>query len=239
MEPTATFAEAFESLEREFVARVEEDNRKFEEEVAEGKYRGIYLPNVRPDSPVDYVLVGMEPSRGWAKDSFDACKGMARGFRNYFGVEILHFPIEKYLLRDGETYYLTDLAKGSLLTKSPDAGNAKKYSAWYPLLEKELELVAKPDARVIAIGSKVEGLLKKKNLCGRVYAGSIPHYSTQAAVQGGPKLIGTRKEEYKKFAESLECSRWTNWEKKLLFGYKLRFERIRDQKNLDGELGNT
>lgn len=254
METTETFEEKYQNLEMEFAERVKEDNRKFEEKVKRGDYSGIYLPNRMPSGPVDYVLVGMEPSRGWAKDSFDACKGIAGGFRNYCGVEILHFPIKKYLLLDGETYYLTDLAKGAMLTKSPDAGSTKKYEAWYPLLEKELKLVAKPGARVIAIGSKVDGFLRKKKLCGRVYADSIPHYSTQAAVQGERKLIENRDEEYKKFAAQLEGKTWaqiieeklpestlrnwtnlekkpTDWEKKLLFGYKLRFERIRGQDN--------
>ena len=233
METTTTFDEkAYESLEREFAARVEEDNRKFEEDVREGKYRGIYLPNVRPAGQVDYVLVGMEPSQGkWAKNLDNAREKIDGGFRNFCGVEILHFPIREYLLRDGETYYLTDLAKGAILTKSPDAGNAKKYDAWYPLLEKELDLVAKPDAKVIAIGSKVDGFLKKKKLCGRVYAGSIPHYSTQVARQRGNMIEG-RKKEYENFAASLQGSMWKKSEKKLLFDYKILFECIRDKKTL-------
>ncbi len=244
METTTAFDKAYQSLEREFAARVEEDNRDFEKRVKRGDYRGIYLPNVRPTGKVDYVLVGMEPSQGkWAKNLDHAREKIDGGFRNFCGVEILHFPIREYLLRDGETYYLTDLAKGAILTKSPDAGNAKKYDAWYPLLEKELDLVAKPDAKVIAIGSKVDGFLKKKKLCGRVYAGSIPHYSTQVARDRG-KQIEDRKEEYKNFASSLQDSKWakSEWtpsEKNLLFDYKILFERIRDQKNLYGEAGKT
>ena len=237
METTATFDEkAYESLEREFMDRVEGDNKKFEEKVREGKYRGIYLPNVRPSSQVDYVLVGMEPSLGgWAEDPFDACKQIAGGFRNGVG-RTLQFSIDAYLCRDGETWYLTDLAKGAMLTKSPDAGSTEKYKAWYPLLEKELELVAKPGARVIAIGSTVDGFLKKKNLCGRVYAGWIPHYSTQVARQRG-KMIEGRMKEYENFAASLQGSKgaksdWTPSEKKLLFDYKTLFECIRDKKPL-------
>ena len=230
MEATATFEEAYESLEKEFVARVKEDNREFEEKVKKGKYRGIYLPNVKPTSPVDYVVVGMEPSLGrWADNLDHARNKIDDGFRNFCGVEILHFPIKEYLLRDGETYYLTDLAKGAMMTKSLYAGSTEKYEAWYPLLERELDLVAKPGAKVIAIGSKVDWFLSKKNLCGRVYAGSIPHYSTQAAGHRG-KEIEARKKEYENFAASLQGSEWTDSEKRLLFDYAISFERIRGMK---------
>lgn len=241
METTTTFDEkAYANLEREFAARVEEDNRKFEEDVREGKYRGIYLPNVRPSSQVDYVLVGMEPSLGgWAKGQDDAREKIADGFRNGVG-RTLQFCIDTYLCRNGETWYLTDLAKGAMLTKSPDAGSMEKYKAWYPLLEKELALVAKSDARVIAIGRTVDGFLNgfpnKAKLCGRVYAGWIPHYSTQVAGQRG-KMIKCREKEYENFVANLQDSKWaksewTDSEKKLLFDYKTLFERIRDQKNL-------
>ena len=234
METTATFEKDYENLEREFAARVEEDNRDFEERVKRGDYRGIFLPNVRPTGKVDYVLVGMEPSLGgWARDVDHAYVKIARGFRNFSGVEILHFPIKNYLLRDGETYYLTDLAKGAMLTTSPDAGSTEKYEARYPLLEKELEIVAKPDAKVIAIGTKVDGFLKKKvegnKLCGRVYAGWIPHYSSQAASHRG-KWIDAGKQEYETFAASLQGSKWTNSERKLLFDYKILFKKIRNTK---------
>ena len=114
-----------------------------------------------------------------------------------------------------------------MLTKSPNAGSREKYEAWYPLLEKELKLVAKPSARVIAIGSKVGGFLKKKNLCGRVYAGSIPHYSTQAAVHRGKEIVG-RKDQFERFVAELEGSKWSRSDKKLLFDYKILFNQIRD-----------
>lgn len=243
METTTTFDEkAYESLEREFAARVKRDNRDFEERVKRGDYRGIYLPNVRPTVKVDYVLVGMEPSLGgWAKDLIDAQIKISGGFRNGVG-KTLEFSIENYLCQERETWYLTDLAKGAMLTKSPDAGSLEKYKAWYPLLEKELELVAKPDAKVIAIGRTVDGFLNgflnRTKLCGRVYAGWIPHYSTQVARQRG-KMIEGRKKGYENFTASLQGSKgansdWTDSEKKLLFDYKILFECIRDKKKLDG-----
>jgi hypothetical protein len=81
----------------------------------------------------------------------------------------------------------------------------------------------------------VEAFLSKKELCGRVHAGLIPHYSSQVAGQRG-KMIEGREEEYKNFASELRKksrdSEWTESEKKLLFDYKILFERIRDKKTL-------
>ena len=80
-------------------------------------------------------------------------------------------------------------------TNSKGAGSKDKYNAWYPLLEEELALVAKPNARVISIGSKVGGFLSEKCLDGHV--GTIPHYSGAGAGYRG------REKEFKKFAASL------------------------------------
>ena len=114
----------------------------------------------------------------------DARKRTELGFRNFCGVWQLHYPVGKYLCKDGETCYLTNLAKAAVGTGFPGAGNEEKYEAWYPLLEKELGLVAKPDAKIISVGGKAGSFLSKKGLYGHV--GTIPHYSGQAAGQPGP-----------------------------------------------------
>ena len=119
---------------------------------------------------MDYVLVGMEPSLGgFAKGKRDAKleyaqRRMDQGFRNFCGVWILHYPVRTSLCQDGESYYVTDLAKGAMLTNEKSAGSEKKYDEWYPLLEKELGLVAKPDAKIISIRNKVGQLLSKMGL---------------------------------------------------------------------------
>ena len=60
-----TFEEACRELEKEFVERVKHDNQRWTLE-------SIFLPNVTPQGPVDYVLVGMEPSLGrWARTKED------------------------------------------------------------------------------------------------------------------------------------------------------------------------
>lgn len=177
----------------------------------------------------------------------DARKRTELGFRNFCGVWQLHYPVGKYLCKDGETCYLTNLAKAAVGTGFPGAGNEEKYEAWYPLLEKELGLVAKPDAKIISVGGKVGSFLSKKGLYGHV--GTIPHYSGQAAGQPGPGRYpsGRRSsrgsgrnwepypvETHKPYRscdtghEALEVTP-TATEVKMLFDYKVRFERIRQQ----------
>jgi hypothetical protein len=241
-----TFEEAYSALEDDFRQRVEEDKQS--------GVKCIFLPNVEPIGPVDYVLVGMEPSLGrWARGKGksrleDAQKRIDQGFRNFCGVWILHNPVRTYLCQDGESYYVTDLAKGAMLTNEKSAGSEKKYDEWYPLLEKELGLVAKPDAKIISIGNMVGQFLSKKGLYGHV--GTIPHYSGRAARYWGKEIEGTkRKSEYKQFAARIQaisgcscspnrgCERDaepvkatpTEPQRRLLFDYKVRFERIRDQ----------
>ena len=51
-----TFEEAYSALEDDFRQRVEGDKQS--------GMKCIFLPNVEPAGPVDYVLVGMEPSLG-------------------------------------------------------------------------------------------------------------------------------------------------------------------------------
>ena len=102
---------------------------------------------------------------------------------------------------------------------------------------------------MIAIGTKVNGFLKRRKLKDRFDTCYIPHYSTVAASHRGSNLEGTE-EEFKKFAAQVEGKTWaqiitenlpesdlrewknidkkpTEWEKRVLLDYKLRFERIK------------
>ena len=242
------FNDAYMQLEDEFRERVAEDRKQW-------KFESVYLPNVAPEAPVDYVLIGMEPSlRTWAgikKQDFNERMRTAQekiddGFRNFCGVWTLHHPVKEYLCREGEAYYVTDLAKGAMLTSSPGAGDDKKYDAWYPLLEKELGLVAKPDAKIISIGHRVSRFLSEKNV--HSHAGTVPHYSTQAARYWG-READRFPCKFRKFAGNLNtvpgatclpghvCRPASNARnvrlsvprKKLLFEYKVRFNRIRNR----------
>ena len=50
-----TFKEAYRKLEADFCQQAQEDRRDLCLEC-------IFLPNIEPEGPVDYILVGMEPS---------------------------------------------------------------------------------------------------------------------------------------------------------------------------------
>ena len=239
------FEDAYEKLKEEFKQKIKEDGAR--------GIDSIFLPNIAPAAPVDYILIGMEPSLGnWARDNDPAQrrviaqKRIDAGFRNFCGVWTLHHPVREYLCRKGETYYCTDLAKGAMLTSSLAAGDEKKYKDWYPLLENEIGLVAKPGAKVISIGHRVARFLSEKGLY--AHAGTIPHYSAQAARHWGREQC-SREVDYEDFKVRLHsipnstcmpghvCRPAPKSQdvllkdprKKLLFDYKIRFERIRSQ----------
>ena len=219
-----TFEQAYRKLEEECRRMAEADEQSGTD--------CIFLPNIEPSGPVDYVLVGMEPSLlGFAKDKEDAQRQIDdEGFRNFCGVWVLHRPVREYLCRHGETYYITDLAKGAMPTKSPGAGNKEKYERWYPLFEKELGLVAKPEAKIISIGNTVGQFLLKKGLYG--HSGTIPHYGALAARYWGKETLG-REAEYEEFKAGVfnkpDGTPLSDARKKLMFDYKVRFDRIRNQ----------
>ena len=108
--------------------------------------------------------------------------------------------------------------------------------------------MAKSDAKIISIGKAVGGFLASKGLYGHV--GTIPHYSGRAAGSRGNEIKRTNREgEFLVFAGGIhpvprntcfpdhDC--WPDPDptgielsdsyKKLMFIYKIRFDRIRDQ----------
>lgn len=172
-----TFDEAYKEVESEFQELISEEG-------------SIYLPLTPPKGPVDFVLVAMEPSLGFVSNPAKLCDSRARreakekidcGVKNFawsINDFILHYCIQSYLCQDDKTYYLTDLAKGAMLTKEAAKDPITRYKKWYPTLEKELGLVAKPDVKIVSIGGKVRDFLAMKGLYG--HAGSIRHYSGNA-----------------------------------------------------------
>ena len=251
-----TFSEACERLAREFEKDVNEE-------------KSIYLPFSMPNGPVDFVLVGMEPSLGrWAStDPKKACeearKKREQGFKNFaWSIDdfILHHCIRNYLCQDMEAYYLTDLSKGAMLTKQAKDDRRERYEKWYPILEKEIGLVAKPETKIISIGNVVGSFLSGKALYG--HAGTILHYSSQAGRHRGQERR-RQPEEYSNFSSSIKLSHvvqtaeqvlkeggvsspltgdilqrlgrkreLTDSSKELMFSYKVNFGRIRDQDEL-------
>ena len=251
------FNEKYEALEQKFREQVEKDN-------AAGA-KSIYLPNHRPQDRVDFVLIAMEPSLGlWGPSPEEAQKALDRGFKNFaWSTEdfILHHCIKKYLCKDKGSYYITDLSKGAMLTKDAKEKPQERWQRWYPLLKQELKVVG-PNAPRISIGNETSLFLSKNWL--DKHAGTIYHYSAQAAGRRGEEIEG-HKEAYKCFKSKvkledvkqtaekvmregemdklideilgklgkpdgqskdrkLSCS-----SKKLMFDYKVKFERFRQK----------
>lgn len=245
-----TFGDDYKALEREFKRQVEKDNKEL-------GIKSLFLPNIRPEGPVDFVLIAQEPSLGGGglKKAVENIKQGDRNFSGSFEDFILHFCIREYLCQGGKGYHLTDLAKGAMAVKVAESQRQDRYDRWYPLLEKELRLVAKPGARIISIGRKVEFFLKKKKLARHV--GEIPHYALTANKHWGKSIKG-REEAYRKFCAEVEReyiervaeevlteggvgaglkeeklkrlrrgSGLTESRKKLMFDYKVAFEGMR------------
>ena len=253
-----TFSERYEALERKFCERVQADF----EELGQSS---TLLRNIRPEGPVDFVLIAMEPSLGGGKSSKrstcppdweEVRKREKRNFSDSVEDFILHFCIRRYLCRDTETYYVTDLSKGAMpVGKAPTKSNCR-YQRWFPLLKEELRLVAKPGkTRIIAIGNDANGFLRRKNLCDRME--KILHYSGSAAGHRNKAIRRWRchfpdfrqtvtlhdiEETVKTVSEQAgysessvraklkrirEGSGLTESRKKLIFHYKNRFEELR------------
>ena len=245
-----TFNEACKELEQAFERQVAKDNKR-------GLNESIFLPHIRPAGPADFVLVGMEPSLGrWASNRDEARKKIERGFKNFtWSAEdfILHFCIKNYLCTGGRTYYITDLSKGAMLVREAADQRRERYEKWYPLLKKELQVVAKPGAPIISIGQEAGNFLSKNGLCG--HKETILHYSAQTAGHRGeerrnqPNLydefsptVGWQDIEQtvrRVMAEGEMClfvddilkrlrrgSRLTESRKELMFNYKVRFDTL-------------
>ena len=229
---------AYHSLEWLFRAQVEKDKAHAIERVVQGW--GVYLPCVEPESRVDYIIVGMEPSFRWAASIEHAEKKIAEGARN-FGrpgndrepLALFILSIERFLCQQGETYHLTDVSKGAMPVTVAALDRDRRYEEWYPLLLQEIEIVGKPGAPVIAIGKQVEAFLKQRDLKGMTGRPlhAVQHYSLQASAYF--KMEAERDPEgfeaFKK-SEFGENSRWAPdlslAKKRLVFAYKKQFETI-------------
>ena len=232
-----TFKQAYKELEDKLRWMVGKD------EICHG-IKSVFLPNVRPPGPVDYVMVGMEPGLNrmdleTAREEIAACK------RENWGrcpqTSPLVFAVWKYLCDEDKTkYYFTDLAHGGMNGKSKGAKDQAKidrakYERWYPLFEEELGLVAKPDAKIIAIGHTARDFLTRAGIHG--YAGVVSHPSGNALSSAGREIPGN-KERWGNYCRDTEAcatdqfpsgvkKTWAR--RKLVFDYMIRFERIRNQ----------
>lgn len=164
----------------------------------------VYLPNLTPSGPVDAVLIGMEPSLGWwARTPSEAAAKIAAGFRNFMWSPedfILHYAARRSLCSPGGTYHITDISKGAMTVEKAQIDRRARYARWAALLDKEVRLIAKPGAHIIAIGRDVYGFLERNGF-GRDVK-SIMHYSALANAARNAAVIG-REAEFRAFAEML------------------------------------
>lgn len=165
-----------------------------------------FMPSLAPTGPVDYVFVGQDPSLGrWARNHQDATALTAAGYRSIHPVA-LHFPIRKYLLKPGERYCITDIAKGAMYGKEANddkEARTQRWERWWTLLEAELGLVAKPGARIVALGKAVEDYLRKHD-CG---AHPLVHYAAlmEYATHRKRELAG-HEEDFEQFKGSVSLA---------------------------------
>jgi hypothetical protein len=191
-EPTKmSFATQMRDLEREFAAAAAVDG-------------DVYLPNFTPAGPVDAVLIGMEPSLGWwARTPAEAAQKIAAGFRNFMWSPedfILHYAARRSLCSAGGTYHVTDISKGAMTVKKAHIDRRARYARWAVLLDKEVRLIAKPGAHIIAIGRDVCSFLERNGLYRDVK--SIMHYSALASAARNAAVLG-REAEFSAFSEML------------------------------------
>jgi hypothetical protein len=215
----------------------------------------VFLPNPEPEGPVQYVLICMEPSLGWWARSADQAKSkIEAGFRNFlFSIEdfILHYCTRRYLCGPGERYHITDFSKGAMLVDHAGLARVQRYGRWYALLQEEIDLVATPNAGIVAVGNVVFQHLKRQRFP-RAFKRVI-HYSGQAARARNDEVVGNE-DSFQAFRDSvliddvvataedvlrsarvpavfrdetiarLSRSKLTDSRQKLIFSYRVAFE---------------
>jgi hypothetical protein len=218
----------------------------------------VFLPNPEPAGPVEYVLICMEPSLGhWARSADEARARVEAGFRNFLaGIEpmILHFCVRHFLCERGQRYHITDFSKGAMLRQRAGIARGKRYDRWYTLLLGEIDLIATPDARIIAVGNAVAEHLRQRKFP-REFT-QVIHYSPLAARARGAHFADYE-DRFRAFKDSvsledvlatardvlresrvpaeirkqalpiIERRQLTTSRRQLIFNYKLAFEAMR------------
>jgi hypothetical protein len=160
----------------------------------------------------------------------------------------------QYLCGPGQTYHVTDISKGAMLVERANLDRVARYERWFDLLKQEIELVAKPHAKMIPIGKAVDENLRALRFARPLYP--ILHYSGQA-VRARRAAVAGQEDAFRVFASSVTLdailaaasitlqendvppslidstltrigrARLTESRMRLLFAYKLAFAAIR------------
>jgi hypothetical protein len=95
---------------------------------------------------------------------------------------------------------MTDLSKGAMLVNRAGLERVRRYDRWYELLQQEIELVAKPNAGVVAVGNVVAKHLERRGF--RRPFTRVMHYSGQAGPARNRGIVG-REDAFDAFSNSV------------------------------------
>lgn len=158
-------------------------------------------------SQVRFVFVGWEPFDRWVKKAGSRSAANAlidAGRRNFDGgrdESCLQYAIEHWLLRDGEGYYFTDIAKCTISVALAGKTRRQRFDHCAMYLEEEIELL-KP-AAIIGVGREAYRYLRDHRRARWPAIFRILHYGAQAA--GFRKQIaGDGWESQAPFADELD-----------------------------------
>jgi hypothetical protein len=163
-------------LEKRFKHQVQKDRHTY------GSDNIVFLPTFpKPKEKVDFVIIGMEPSltNSWAgnpPNQSDAEIYVQNGFCDFlpfrFEDLIVRYVVLTYLGKSS-SYYMTNVSKGAMILDLASWTRKQRWADWFPLLRDELDLVAKKDAKVFALGRQVYNFLRRKQIktndCVRYY----------------------------------------------------------------------
>ena len=153
------------------------------------QHKHHYLKYLAPRSPVDYVLVAkmtsipQQDADTLPPGAYPAIPPPHYNLLLSLGDLSLNYGARRHLCRPGETYYVTDLGK---CARPPKLAKGKtqeeEFTYWYPMLLKELELVAKPNAKVVPVGSATWEFLKRQLEFPWPLTHPVLHWSASAIV---------------------------------------------------------
>ena len=188
----------------------------------------IFLPNIEPKKPADFIFICMEPSIGhWARPIGEGKKKVDAGFRNFTAsieAMILHFCVQQYLCKANQTYHFTDISKGAMTTKLANVARTERYRRWHELLLSEMDLVAAPNAKIFAVGKAVADYLEESKFPRPL--NRIIHYS---ALSGKARANGIRgqEEDFARFKESVTSAHLRDAANKV-FNFSPQMEKFRE-----------
>ena len=147
-------------LEDEFKAQCLKDRNTAEFQISESEYISVPFLSDNPD----FVLIALEP--GFRKVKLLIDIDFLGSLKNF----LIHYCAYYYLSNEGFNYHITDISKSAMkssIANKKDMRN-KVYPNWYPLLQKEINILSKTSNTkspiIIPLGPTVRDFLSKGNI---------------------------------------------------------------------------